>query len=199
MQETSPIQVDPEVQSVPMPDNQQPKTNNFLVILLAVLLIISVSISGFFAYQTQKLVKELQENKNMEEVVETTEPIVKPVATESSEADPTTNWKTYTDLKFNYSLKFPDTWSNQTGINDKNLGNFSFKSNEEEWITGTVFTGTPDLENDAKNDGSGHSFVLDKGKYLLIVYSECVGPGCDVSKNHLDTFNQILSTFKITN
>ena len=35
------------------------KNNNFLIYLLSILLLISVLIAGFFAYQTQKLVKEI--------------------------------------------------------------------------------------------------------------------------------------------
>jgi hypothetical protein len=39
---------------------QSPKKNNFLVILLSVLLLIACLIAGFFAYQTQKLANELR-------------------------------------------------------------------------------------------------------------------------------------------
>ncbi|MFZ3301667.1 MAG: hypothetical protein WA152_03080 [Microgenomates group bacterium] len=86
---------------------EQPKQNNFLIILLSTLLVISVSISGFFAYQTQKLVKELQGIRDVKEIVDTTEP----VATTSSEVDPTTDWKTYTNDKFNFSFKYPKEMS----------------------------------------------------------------------------------------
>ena len=40
------------------------KSSNFLTILLSILLFISLTIAGYFAYQTQKLVKELQEFRN---------------------------------------------------------------------------------------------------------------------------------------
>lgn len=90
-------------------NDQRPKNNNFLVILLSVLLIISVAISGFFAFQTQKLVKELTELKVQEKVVAvaTTEPI----ATESSAVDPIANWKLVSN-KF-WTFKIP---SNQNYI-----------------------------------------------------------------------------------
>jgi hypothetical protein len=39
---------------------EQPKQNNFLITLLSILLLISVFIAGFFAYQTQRLVAELR-------------------------------------------------------------------------------------------------------------------------------------------
>lgn len=41
------------------------KQSNFLVTLLSILLIISCLIAGFFAYQTQKLVKEITKIKNV--------------------------------------------------------------------------------------------------------------------------------------
>lgn len=40
-------------------NSQQPKTNSFLITLLSILLIVSCLIAGFFAYQTQNLVKKL--------------------------------------------------------------------------------------------------------------------------------------------
>lgn len=91
---------------------EQPKRSNFLVILLSVLLLLAVSIAGFFAFQTQKLVKELTVLKNEEKVVAvaTTEPTTEPVATELSEVDPTVNWKTYIDPQQRYSIKYPLTW-----------------------------------------------------------------------------------------
>lgn len=92
---------------------EQPKSNNFLVILLSVLLFLSVSIAGFFAYQTQKLVKELTILKSGEKIVAvaTTESTTEPVATEASEIDPTTNWKTYTDEIYKFSFKYPSDWN----------------------------------------------------------------------------------------
>ena len=52
----------------------QPKQNNFLVVLLSILLMLSVVIAGFFAYQTQKLVKELTILKTEPTLVGTVEP-----------------------------------------------------------------------------------------------------------------------------
>lgn len=112
MQENNPVQVVPEVQPVLIANDNQPKTNSFLVILLSILLIISISIAGFFAFQTQKLVKELTALKTEEKVVAVTtpEPTTEPVATESSEADPTANWKTYTNKVFKFSFEYPSEY-----------------------------------------------------------------------------------------
>ena len=105
----------PEIPTVDSPQttavqtvDQKPSTNSFLVILLSVLLLLSVIIAGFFAYQTQKLVKELTMLKTepipTPEV--TMEPTTEPVATDSSEVDPTANWKTYINKDF--SFKYPN-------------------------------------------------------------------------------------------
>ncbi|EKE04925.1 MAG: hypothetical protein ACD_19C00429G0085 [uncultured bacterium] len=93
---------------------EQSKQSNFLVILLSSLLIISVAIAGFFAYQTQRLVAELRV-KNEELIVKTPAPTVEPVATEKSDVDPTANWKTYTNTAYKYSISYPSTYvvSNQ--------------------------------------------------------------------------------------
>lgn len=101
-------QNNPEVESldtsVPV-SNETPKQNNFLVVLLSVLLFVAVVIAGFFAYQTQKLVKELNNIKNNTN---------SPVATSTSEAntsfDITVDWKTYNDEKNGYLFKYPSTW-----------------------------------------------------------------------------------------
>lgn len=90
--------------------------NSFLVILLSSLLIISVAISGFFAYQTQKLVTELK-IKNEElmrsssAIIKTPEPATEPLATNSSMAvDPTANWKTFNSLMYGFLVKYPQDW-----------------------------------------------------------------------------------------
>lgn len=86
---------------------EQPKQNNFIVILLSVLLLLVVSVAGFFAFQTQKLVKELTLLKSESAPIATSEPTIEPVATDSSAVDPTANWKTYTNTKYGYTLKYP--------------------------------------------------------------------------------------------
>ncbi len=84
---------------------EYPKSNNYLVMLLSILLIISVAISGFFAFQTQKLVKELTLLRSEATPVATVEPLTTNSAIAT--ADPTANWKTYTNP--NFSFKYPDS------------------------------------------------------------------------------------------
>lgn len=55
------MEQDPAINQAPTSEVQTtPKQSNFLVTLLSVLLLISCLIAGFFAWQTQKLVKELR-------------------------------------------------------------------------------------------------------------------------------------------
>jgi hypothetical protein len=96
---------------------EKPKQNNFLVVLLSILLLISVSIAGFFAYQTQKLVKELNSLKSAPKVipVANVEPTTEPVVTSSvSTVSATANWKTYTSNLYKLNLKYPSTWKIST-------------------------------------------------------------------------------------
>lgn len=93
-------------------NDQQPKTNSFLVILLSILLFISVSIAGFFAYQTQKLVRELTALKNTPTPVATIEPI--------ATADPTADWKTYTNSKYSYTIMCPQTSTHKVELENGN-------------------------------------------------------------------------------
>lgn len=74
--------------------------SSFLITLLSVLLLISVFIAGFFAYQTQNLVKELRKLQNT----------MIPTATQT----PNTESKTYTNKTHNITFKYPPVWSLKT-------------------------------------------------------------------------------------
>ena len=83
---------------IQLPSN--PKPNNFLVTLLSILLLLSCVIAGYFAYQTQNLVKELQGIRNQNPATPT------PTTT----TDPTADWKTYTNEKYGFYLKYPSSF-----------------------------------------------------------------------------------------
>jgi hypothetical protein len=78
------------------------KKDNFLITLLSSLLLISCLLAGFFAWKTQKLVSELRVATN---ILKPT-----PIATSTPTPDPTANWKTYVNTKYNFSLKYPNEW-----------------------------------------------------------------------------------------
>lgn len=91
---------------------ESPKSNNFLTSLLSVLLIASVGVAGFFAFQSQKLASELLALKG-ESV--TQDEVSKPETTENTESTPisvdtTLNWKSYSDTNNGFSVKYPSTW-----------------------------------------------------------------------------------------
>ena len=70
-------------------NGQQLKTNSFLVTLLSVLLLISVFIAGFFAYQTQNLVKELVKIQAIPTLTATAEPSIIPLQTPTASSSAT--------------------------------------------------------------------------------------------------------------
>ncbi|MFZ3301558.1 MAG: hypothetical protein WA152_02485 [Microgenomates group bacterium] len=85
------------IHNIPATAETQPivKQSSFLVTLLSVLLLLSCIIAGFFAWQTQQLVKELT-NKQIE-----TNPTTEPTPT----SDSTENWRSYTNEKLGFSFK----------------------------------------------------------------------------------------------
>jgi hypothetical protein len=112
--------------------NDQPKQNNFLVVLLSVLLLISVVIAGFFAYQTQVLVKELNNLKTNQKSTSiiTTESKIEPTATNSAmTVDPTAGWKTYIDPNGEFNFKYPT--SSKLDNSQKNLTKISFMGQKQ--------------------------------------------------------------------
>jgi len=101
----------PVTVSNPLRGHSSPST--FLITLLSILLIISCLIAGFFAYQTQKLVKELTAMRTS------------PLPTATPIPDPTADWKTYTNNAL--SFRYPSNWIVETDdsgiiyINDKKI------------------------------------------------------------------------------
>jgi hypothetical protein len=105
-QSTANLQPIPAIESV-VPE--KPQQNNTLVVILSVLLLIFIIVSGFFAYQTQTLVKELN---NLKSNTSKVEPTFKPEPTTYAEAtpDPTADWKTYNNTNLDISFKHPSDW-----------------------------------------------------------------------------------------
>lgn len=88
--------------SIPENRNTTNKSNGFLVTLLSILLLMSVFIAGFFAWQTQNLVKELtnlQPSSNQQ-------PTSTPLATN----DPMVDWKTFNSENSSFSFKYPQDY-----------------------------------------------------------------------------------------
>lgn len=93
-------------------ENTQSKSgDNFLTILLSILLLIAVSIAGFFAYQVRSLTNELLEfrNQNLEKQTPTPEPeSTFPMYTEPSSIP--SDWKTFKNEEYGFSFKYPSIY-----------------------------------------------------------------------------------------
>ncbi|MBI2268017.1 MAG: hypothetical protein HYU80_01055 [Candidatus Blackburnbacteria bacterium] len=112
---------------------------------------------------------------------------LRPTAT----TDETAGWKTYTNPKYLYEFKYPQTW--QLIVDPKTEGReVSIKSPNEELIHAVVFSG----EDDSQNNSHRRTFHLKDSGYLLFTYVECDGPGCGSGKLDILTFSKIFSTFK---
>lgn len=89
------------VKPVDMGKQSQPKKSNFLTILLSILLLVSLSVAGYFAYQVQNLTKQVNELKSKPNPTAISNPTQTPVSVE----DPTVDWKIYNNSIF--SFKYP--------------------------------------------------------------------------------------------
>lgn len=196
MQAGSPEQAreNPEaVNSIPQTSQipESPKNNNTItVVSMAIFVLLALGAVAFLYYQNQQLKGMLASYQTI--------PTPTSSATALATADPTENWKTYTNSKANYSFKYPEMWVDKTSDNDRDVGSFTIDIDGTEKMLGVIFSGEPDLENDKKNGGASKSFVISSNKYLFITYVECQGPGCGMGSKQLDIFNQVLSTFKFT-
>jgi hypothetical protein len=107
MDPINPVAGNPEsLNPTPVP-TQSPKDNHWITIAsMALFVLMSLGIIIFLYYQNQQL-------KSMLATYQTqASPI--PTAT----ADPTAGWKTYTNTKYLYSLKYPDNFTvGQNGVN----------------------------------------------------------------------------------
>jgi len=195
--------------------------NNFLVILLSILLLISVAIAGFFAWQTQKLVSELQIMKDEVRIapVATISPTAEPVATDSAAID-TSNWKTYppaTTVGLKYSFKYPSIaelteagdFAIFTTINsnishryvakttdiDALINNYQpFASPKIIFFSKSAFSINNLSGYKALTDGDTYYFLKTDNLNAVLVFSYK-----STEKNTGLILDQILSTFKLTN
>ncbi len=204
-------------------NNEHPKSNIFLIILLFILLIISTSIAVFFAYQTQKLIKEINALKVVPTPISTISPTAAPVQTESALID-ITSWETYVNTKKGYSLKYPQKWYMKVKTYSDGTEGIEFDSTKEDISSGycdscfrveVIFEPgeIPDLSQyDFKkflvNNNEGVRGIVDStiGRTDQVYIQGAKGyvfftffvPGVDNGDSKV-IFDKILSTFKFTN
>lgn len=106
MDPINPIAGNPEAlnQKPEVYETKQSKSDSITIVAMAVFVLLALGAVAFLYYQNQQL-------KGILASYQTT-PSPAPTAT----ADPTANWKTYTDSVHNISFKYPDTWT----LDDKN-------------------------------------------------------------------------------
>lgn len=202
------------------------KNNSFLVTLLSLLLLLAVATAGFFAYQTQNLVKQLNEMK----IQPTPQPTnLQPTST----PDPTADWEIYTGSS--YTFKYPSDWDTTT-IGDAASGSLMVAPENEvekvkqisggfgggKFLTMTIRASDspPDWKTDEYWEVSSVSTLVDGisgTRYTVNVIQDLPGlskgditTNLVVKKNnryfeidlldktYLSIFDQILSTFRFT-
>lgn len=100
--------MDPEV-TEHAPVSQSPHKK--IILMLSVLLFGTASAAIFFAYENQKLAGELNRLQVSQD------------ADGAQTTQSTEDWKTYTNSKYNFSIKYPDNWSvTDRPVNDKRSG-----------------------------------------------------------------------------
>ncbi|MEK7470787.1 MAG: hypothetical protein AAB622_02215 [Patescibacteria group bacterium] len=180
-----------------------PKDSHWITILaMALFVIASLAIVAFLYYQNQQL-------KSMIASYQT--PVASP--TPSATVDPTSNWKTYTNDKYNFSFKYPGS---EWGFSETNftgsLNSYQLVNNVNKLVTIDVFvdnswngkggvektqsnftlSGIPAFRKSnplGQNPPSEVIYVENNGKVLTIVLNYD-------DQTSIPEFDQILSTFK---
>ncbi len=87
-----------KIKSFYAPFKRRFSSKKTLTLILATLLLITAGIAGFFYAQQEKVTKN--EEKNM----------IKDISSPTPISDPTANWKTYINKKYNFTVKYPPDW-----------------------------------------------------------------------------------------
>lgn len=92
------------------------QTGYFLPAIVAVIVLVIISVGGYFLYQ-----KQIKPTPTPQQTSQPT-----PSPTDASGAPTgaaeTANWKTYTNTDYNYQLKYPPTWKIETPSNTSGIG-----------------------------------------------------------------------------
>ena len=215
MENQTQLPVNQSVNETVIQTEQLPKKSNFLVILLSILLVISLAIAGFFAFQTQKLAYELKIIRitptTIPTIIPTVEPSSEPVATTKATPDPTANWKTYKNDQYGMSFKYPSYLKLEVeNIRPVNSGNYILLTFDR-----AVFVDSFTIKISA-NAPRRPTILMETEPYatkklgnnLWYMYMLSADSGLQMDKNNIlysviyrnreELIFQILSTFKFT-
>lgn len=175
-------------------------------ILFTIFLVVLISIAGFFGYQNFLMHKQIAKLS--------IQPVPTPIPT--IPVDPTANWKTYTNTKYNFSFKYPSSFSteilaaggqNEADSNSRNFFVYQTGANrkyEERYLNFEVTQIEPNYQGTITQSTLNgisakkitllniqfdiYSIKLSSGEFIEIYVSNNV--------NKKDVVDQILSTFK---
>ncbi len=152
----------------------------------AMFIIVMLCAVGFLVFQNWQLQKQ----------VASMQFAPTPIPTAIPSPDPKTNWKTYTNTQYGFSIQYPQTWKDITSINTIENGNLNFtlQTDKNEFIQGVIFTGMADGSSD---QSWSKRIALKNNKSLLLTYTDNLGPGSKGGTIDIEAFNQMLSTFKL--
>lgn len=217
----TPVQSPSQNQSPPSED--QPRQSKKFIIILAIIIALFFFGVGGYLLGTNKS----QSIPQYKQVTVSPTNIVQPSPTNTPTPieDPTANWKTYINEKLKFSIKYPTSWTEKGPVadNDKTLvylySNESFGEGPESikyyiWIYSDTRLPSTKLTKELigaytayKTDelpsqsGTLSAFITkDEKTYISISITpyDVKQPYPSQSK-YVDTFNQMLSTFKLTN
>jgi hypothetical protein len=215
-----PAQTSPEVFT------PQPKPNYLKTIIFLVLIVFTLGLIAYLVFQNQKLQKQVL-NPPISPTIQvpsptsqSISPTPKTVSSISIAPDETAGWKTYKNTSDAFSLKYPSSWIYREGSegpefapSDKlfsipytevfspisvfikttdnfDLSNTSFNQYEEKPITiSEINTNRITGINKGTNTRITGVKFTHNGKIFIIV---------TFGNNYIQTFDQILSTFKFT-
>lgn len=96
------------IQTTTPPTSPASKTNNWLLIGLGILLILSLGSTGFLFYQNAQLKKQIAQLQVKPTPVVSPSPIIAPSPTPTP--DLIADWKIYTNSEYGYKVKYPSAW-----------------------------------------------------------------------------------------
>lgn len=174
---------DPQEQPILVANPSQTKSGYWI----AMLVLIFAALASYLYWQSALLKQQL---------VSQSSPM--PANSPTTTLDPTSNWQTYTNLRYKYSFKYPADW--KIKFEDTyQYSNVVVASPLDKSVSVVHFLGKPesDKPNFTKN------FVIDENNNLMISFDHCIaGPGLDCAGTQtpedIEIFNQILTSFKIS-